>query len=99
MDDLVTLGSRLPITSGADLFGNRRADLRGGGASAEIASPYPAIDHRCHRLLDLRSGIIEAERGPQHHRHREDGADRICPALTGDVRSAPVDRLIEPEPA
>ena len=43
--------------------------------------------------------VLAPERQPQHHRRRQDRADRVGAVLAGDVRRRAVDRLVQAERA
>src|SRR6266540_3480230 len=72
--------------------------LRRRERPAEIARAAAFGDRAVHRVLDELRLRGEAERVAQHHRGREDRADRVRDPLSHDVRRGAVDRLVEPRP-
>ena len=62
----------------------------------DVAGALALGQHPAHRALDAVRLLGQAERMPQHHRHRQDRGERIGDVLAGDVGRRAVHRLVQP---
>lgn len=64
---------------------NRVTHLLGASAATDVLGPGAVVDGVLHGLLDRVGLLGEAERVPQHHGDRQDGADGVDDALARDI--------------
>src|SRR5574341_968680 len=64
----------------------------------DIGRAIPPLQDQRHRALDRGGVVFEVERVPQHHRRRQNGGDGVGRVLAGDIRRAPVDGFVQPDP-
>ena len=68
------------------------------GAGEEVRGPQPVAERGLDGGLDPIGVGAPVEAVAEHHRHREEGRERVRDALAGDVGRRAVDRLEEPGP-
>ena len=63
------------------------------GPGVEVGGPQALVERRLDCVLEPLRGITHVEAVAQHHRHGEEGCERVGDALAGDVGGRAVHRL------